>query len=142
MKILIEDNLFVTLWYYSDEAVVYHRIKPVEPPYNQQHRKLFRATLLKGASLLKEHNACKWLSNDIDSIPLPAHDIEWGEKEWAPKAMVSGWRYWAKVVPKDAVTQLNASNIIGRLASFGIQANHVANEEEGMAWLAKSSSRN
>ena len=135
MKVVIEDNEFVSLWYHTDKKVVHHKIKTVKPPYNQTHRKLFRATLLRGVQLFKDHSANKWLSDDTDAIPIPAHDVEWGEKEWAPKAVVCGWRFWAMVVPKDLVSQMGASNIVRRLSALGVTVKPFSDETQALNWL-------
>ena len=134
-EIIIEDNDFVTLWFHTDGGIVHHKVKPVNPPYSQHYRTLFRSTLMKGVALLRERGAIKWLSEDTDSIEIPPKDVAWGQEEWAPKAIISGWRYWAMVIPKDMMAKMNSGNIGRRLSSRGVTLNVYSSVVEAFDWL-------
>lgn len=136
-SINVVDNDYLTLWYHPDKKIIHHKVKPLSPPFTQRYRELFRIGLLAGVDLMRDHNARKWLSDDRDSLPLPTQDVEWGERIWAPKAIITGWRYWAMVVPKDLVGQISSSNIITKFSGMGIVVKIHGAVDDAIEWLDK-----
>jgi hypothetical protein len=71
----IIDNEFVTLRYYPETKIVYHK------SHKFFSGKDLRDALNKGTSLLKQHGACKWLSDDRDFSALDPDAREWGDRD-------------------------------------------------------------
>src|SRR5512146_773314 len=93
----IVDNEYITLRYLPDKKVIYHTVhKPIaDQP--------LREALDAGGAALKQYGACKWLSDDRLNGPLSPEVLEWSDKDWQPRTIAGGWKYWANVVPTELV---------------------------------------
>ena len=125
----ILDNQYATLWYYPDHKIVHH----------QFHRFIFldnlRYVLNRGLTVLKEHGAQKWLSDDRHHSALIPEDVYWSQKVWFPEAVEAGWKYWAIVTPETQVAVMNMQAFAQQCAEQGIQVQFFADPDEAMTWL-------
>lgn len=129
-KITIIDNAFVTLWYHPTEKIVHHQFhkKTVYGNY-------LREMLNRGAELLHEHNACKWLSDDRNHVILTPEDFIWGSKEWSPKVLGYGWKYWAIVKPTDEIGKMSIEQITYDYKMKGLIIEYFDDTEKAFEWL-------
>lgn len=131
-KIVI-DNEYATLKYHPDTQIVHHVFhKPIGGPE-------FRSVLNGGAALLKEHGACKWLSDDRNNSALSDEDTEWSKSDWFPRAAASGWKFWALVVPPDLAARMNLKEFVDTYFELGLRTMVFTEPEEAMEWLLEVS---
>jgi malonyl CoA-acyl carrier protein transacylase len=125
----ILDDEFATLWYHPDEKVVHHKI----------HKFLvagvFERLLNTGAELLEKHGAVKWLSDDRNNVVLSPEDRQWSDTVWAPRVLKLGFRYWAIVVPGQAVAELQMKQLKAKRQKQGLVVEMFETPEQAMAWL-------
>jgi hypothetical protein len=130
------DNEYATLMYYPDTQIVHHVFhKPISGPH-------FRAILNGGAALLKEHGACKWLSDDRNNTALSDEDTVWSKTDWFPRASAAGWKFWALVVPPDLMAQMNLKEFIDTYYELGLRSMVFTEPMEAMKWLEGVSEQN
>ena len=125
----IIDNEFAILRYYPNEKVVYHKFKKFF--YGED----LHQVLDKGTEILKEKGAQKWLSDDRDFGALHPDDRAWGEREWNPRTIAAGWRFWAVVVPRSAVGQLSTKALVKMFSELGVEVQAFSDPDEAMEWL-------
>jgi len=122
-------NAFITVWYHSDQKIVHHQI----------HKYICGSPLREannvGTELLRQHGACKWLSDDRNAGPLPPEDLQWAHDVFTPSAVKAGWKYWALVLPEKAVAQMNMKRFQAEFAQAGVTVQTFSDPEAGMTWL-------
>jgi hypothetical protein len=119
----------VRLWYYPELGIVHHQM--VRTPPSEE----FRELLTSGAELLERHHARKWLSDDRGNIVLRDYDEEWSQREWLPRVVTAGFKYWAIVLPEAAIGKLNMRRLASDHARRGIESRFEATPEEAFRWL-------
>jgi hypothetical protein len=134
--ITILDNDYATLMYYPDQKIVHHVF---HKPISGQE---FRSVLNRGADLLREHGASKWLSDDRNNSMLSPEDTEWSKTDWFPRASAAGWRFWALVVPPDLMARLNLKEFVDAYFEQGLRTMVFVDPQEAMAWLETVSEMN
>jgi len=129
---IIIDNDFVTLWYHSEKKIVHHK-------FNKKtiYGSFLRDVLNKGAELLKENNACKWLSDDRSNIVFAPDDAQWGVSDWFPRAVAAGWKYWAILRPIDEIGKMNIEQFTSEYSKKGIVVEFFEDENKAIDWLNK-----
>ena len=128
-KETIVDNEHISMWYHPDKKIVHHKIHKFvcgEP---------LQEALEAGAELLKKNGACKWLSDDRGYGALPKEDEVWGDEYWGPKAIASGWRFWALVLPKSVLGKMSIEHFVDVYSGMGVTVKVFTDPDEGMAWL-------
>lgn len=129
MSETVIDNEFITMWFYPDKKMVHHKFKKYvkgEP---------FRNMLLTSTKLMQEKGATKWLSDDSDMPVLSPDDEEWGRVNWFPQTVKAGWKYWAIVLPKMMVGNVNMKRLASEYSQAGITAEVFDNVEAARKWL-------
>jgi hypothetical protein len=126
---LILQNDAVTLYYYPELKIVHHELSRV--PESEK----FRELLSKGADLVERHRASKWLSDDRANTVLRDHDENWSEREWLPRVVRGGFKYWAIVLPKAAIGKLNMRRLAGDHVRRGVEVQVVETPEAAFRWL-------
>ena len=127
MKLI--DNEYVTLWYYPDTKIVHHKIhKPIQGPP-------FRDVLTKGAEILEQHGAQKWLSDGRGNAALHPEDSAWAVNVWAPRVIRGGWKYWALVVPAAGLGKVASRRYANRYADLGVEVKVFEDPSDAMKWL-------
>ena len=129
--ITILDNEYVTLWYLPDKKIIHHQF------HKFMHGQAFRDALNAGTNAMKKYGAQKWLSDDRQNSALPKVDIEWATTEWFARSVLAGWKYWALVLPKDIIGQMNMNRGAKYNTDRGIIVAKFDNLDEAMTWLEK-----
>ncbi|MCL4249166.1 MAG: STAS/SEC14 domain-containing protein [Anaerolineae bacterium] len=125
----IIENEYTTLWYHPDSRIVHHKW------HKFIHGERFREVLEKGLEIFQERGANKWLSDDRNNSTLPAADSEWGIKDWNPRVMAAGWKYWAIVMPDKVVGKMNMQRFIDLYAEQGLNIDIFDDADEALKWL-------
>jgi hypothetical protein len=130
-EITVLNNDYATLKYHPEAGVVHHIF----------HKAIsgseFRNVLNTGLEVFKKYGAGKWLSDDRGNAPLPDDDIAWSKAEWFPRVVEAGWKYWALVVPEDAMVRMNLMQVTDSYSAAGIRVMVFGNPDDAMAWLEK-----
>jgi hypothetical protein len=128
-RMVVYENEYATLWYYPDAGIVHHQI------HKYTYGPHFRELMLEGLRIFKERQATKWLSDDRENSALPKADAEWALTNWRPFVIKAGWKYWAIVMPKKQIGQMNMKQLGSELAAQGITVNAFTTPEEALEWL-------
>jgi hypothetical protein len=120
-----------TLYFHRRTRILHHQLRGF------LHGKEFRQLLEAGLTELKKRGASKWLSDDRLNGPITAADEEWSKKNWTPRALRSGWKYWAVVFPEKVLGQMNMRRWIDAHAEKGLTTQGFADPEEARRWLEK-----
>ncbi len=126
---VILQNEHITLWYYPDLAIVHHQM--VQAPSSQE----FRELLDKGASTLERYRAVKWMSDDRGNTLLRPDDEAWAQKEWLPRVLRAGFKFWAIVLPAAAIGKLNMQRLANDHLRYGIQSRIESMPGPAFDWL-------
>jgi hypothetical protein len=95
----------------------------------------FRGLLLRGAELVEQHGATKWLSDDRQNTVVREPDAEWADTVWAPRVLKAGFMFWCIVLPTAAIGKLNMRRFAGEYRKRGLTANVVDDPAAAFAWL-------
>lgn len=128
-KLTIIDNEYASLWFYPEHKIVHHKFHQFI--FGQP----FRDVLNRGADLLQQHHAQKWLSDDRNNSALRPEDKAWSQTEWFPRVVNAGWKYWALVMPQKIVGQMNMKAIVDDYARQGVVVRVFSDPEKAMQWL-------
>lgn len=128
-SIIIYDHDTISVQYLPEKGIIYHT---VHKPFDGQ---IFRDALNAGTEALKHYKACKWLSDDRKTGPLPPDIAEWGAKDWNRRTIDAGWKYWAEVVPEAVVAAGTLLPVIENLYPLGLRMMVFTTVEEAIAWL-------
>ncbi|AXQ28656.1 hypothetical protein D0B54_08165 [Solimonas sp. K1W22B-7] len=123
------DNPYVTLWYHPETKIVHH----------QMHRfiveSVFREFLQAGTQAMKQHGACKWLSDDRKNPVLAQSLHDWARDHWFPQTRKAGWKYWAIVAPEEELGQWTMQRAVDEYRAMGITAKYFSDPDEALRWL-------
>jgi hypothetical protein len=128
-KETILDNSDFVLWYYPESKIIHHQIKRYI--FGEKLREL----LDKGYELLKEKDAQKWLSDDRNNDALSNEDGNWTNNDWLPRVASAGWKYWALVMPKGLIGQMNMKKHAEFCAKVGVTVKVFSDPDEALQWL-------
>lgn len=120
---------YATLWFHPDSKVVHHSF------HKFIHGPRFREILERGLELMQEHGACKWLSDDRKNPAMAAEDNQWGVTDWGSRALESGWKYWALLLPEAAVGQGIMNRSIAAFSERGLIVRTFQDPDEALKWL-------
>jgi hypothetical protein len=126
---VIVDNEWVLIRYHPRPKIVHHEFRRFV------HGAVLREALETGLSTLKLGGAARWLSDDRRNGPIPPVDGDWALKDWGPRAIAAGWRYWAVILPDKVLGQMNMKRWIETYAKLGVAAQAFPNPEAGLDWL-------
>lgn len=126
----ILDDEYFTLWFHPDAKVVHHKIHKFLVPGVME--KLLGA----GAELMEAHGAVKWLSDDRQNVVVSPEDLKWSDTVWLPRVLKAGFRYWAIVVPAQAVAEMQMKTLQAKHRKQDITVEMFDTVEDAMAWLA------
>ncbi len=127
--IIILDNEYITVQYLPDKKIMYHTIH--QPIDGQPLKDAFNA----GTDALKQYGACKWLSDDRKNGPQSQEFFSWGFKEWSPRTIAAGWKYWAIVVPTELASAGTMAPAIDAYYDLGLRVMVFTDVEEATQWL-------
>jgi len=130
MAITVLDNEYATLWYHPETKIVHHQFhKPISG-------QAFRDILNRGVEVFQEYGANKWLSDDRENSALPPEDGDWGTNDWTPRVVAAGWKYWAIVMPRKLIGQMNMQHFIKANSEQGVTVQIFSEPDEALQWLA------
>ena len=124
------ENDYACLWFYPEEGIIHHQF--LQPICGEE----FQSVLMSGLRLMQEHGAVKWLSDDRGNTNLPAEDSAWSQDYWLPRAVKSGWKYWAMLPPTKARGRINVERLFGFVKQqYGVTAEIFTDPDEAWQWL-------
>ena len=126
---LIHENEHVTLWYYPGLKIVHHQM--MQALSSEE----FRELLTKGTDTMERFAAIKWLSDDRGNTLLRPQDEEWAQKEWLPRVLRAGFKFWAIVLPNAAIGKLNMQRLATLHEKFGIISHVETMPNPAFEWL-------
>ncbi len=127
--IVIVDNEYITLQYLPDKKIIYHVVhKPIPD------QPLMDA-LNAGTEALKQYGCSKWLSDDRKNGPLSREIQEWGFKDWDPRTIAAGWRFWADVVPQELASAGTLLPVMSAVFGLGLRLQVFTDLEKAFQWL-------
>lgn len=126
---VVIDTKAVRLVYHVEPKIVHHEIRLF------LHGAPLREMLERGAQLLEQHQARKWLSDDRGNGPVKPADEEWAKTQWFPRVCAAGWKHWAVVMPSGVLGQMNMRRWIDTYSPFGINAHPFDSPDEAWSWL-------
>jgi hypothetical protein len=129
-KTTIIKNEYATLEYHSEQKIIHHTF--LKPIGNEK----FREVLNTGADTMKKYGATKWLSDDRKNMALSPEDTDWSKKNWFPRALESGWKFWALVVPQDILARMNMKEFVDEYYEKGLRIMVFNNPEDALQWLS------
>lgn len=130
-KIVIHESKFATVWCYPTKRIIHHVL------HQFFTGETFREILLKSAYAFDEYNCTKWLSDDRKFGAIHPDDKKWGDTVWRPLVMDAGWMYWAMVLPKRVVGQLNIQKMVDEYQELGVVCSFHHDPDDALAWLLK-----
>jgi hypothetical protein len=128
-KIEIFKNEQMSVYYMQEEKIIYHVM------HGQVEGQPFRDAILAATDALMKNKACKWLSDDRLNPALKQADQKWSLEVWQPKVLKAGWKFWAIILPEDAVGKLRMSIMGTEYAKLGVKVNAFSSLAEGIKWL-------
>jgi hypothetical protein len=126
---VIHDSRWITIWYHHDARIIHHQI------HDFLRGAPLREAFSKGTSVMKQHGATKWLSDDRLLSVMPPEDQQWAEQEWFPRTRQAGWRYWAIIKPEKAVSDLSLRRHGANWSAAGVLTEMFATPAEAWSWL-------
>lgn len=130
IKQTIYEDEFATLWYYPQIKVVHHKFHKFI--YGEHFKKI----LNQGLAFFEKEGCVKWLSDDRNNSALPKEDEIWAQKEWSPKVMKAGWRYWGMILPDKLVGKMNMKRMIASYENDNIRIEIFEDPESALVWLS------
>ena len=115
--------------YHPKVLVVHHTIK------GKLSSSEFRDLLTRGADCLEKYQATKWLSDDRKNGPISPADAEWGETVWGTRVCKTGFKFWAIVVPVNAVGSLQMRRFATEYRARGIEVSVFGDLDSAWSWL-------
>ena len=127
----------VTVILKNDSAVLkYHSTGIIHHEFlKRMVGKDLREVLNAGLQQMVKTKAIKWLSDDRKNTVLSEDDENWAQKDWFPRAVASGWKYWAIVNPEKAVGQLQMKGNAKSMEMAGVKVAFFSEPEQALAWL-------
>ncbi len=127
--ITVVDNEYITLQYLPDKKIIFHTVhKPI--PHGP-----LKDALNAGTETIKKYGACKWLSDDRKNGPLAPESIEFGFKDWGPRTVAAGWKYWANVVPEELVSAGTLAPVMEAYFELGLRMMVFSDLDKAVEWL-------
>jgi hypothetical protein len=123
------NNPCAQLYFNEDTKIVHHHLN------NGIDSTSLRDVLDRGIETLKRYGATKWLSDNKDIDPLSDDDAKWVNTSWLPRAIASGWKYWALVVPDSMKARMNMREFVESFYNQGVRVMVFIDVEEAMHWL-------
>jgi hypothetical protein len=128
-KEIILDNEHITIWYHPDKKIVHSVFKKYT--FGKDYREFLSAIY----NAIQTHSAHKYLADDRKNQGISKDDQEWGRTNWFPHAKAAGWKYWAIVLPENAVGKLTMKHVIADVSSQGVATKAFTDPGLAMAWL-------
>lgn len=128
-QIEIFSNEQMTVRYLQEEKIIYHTM------HGQVSGQPFRDAILAATKVLKDNKATKWLSDDRLNPSLKKEDQEWTSKVWQPQVLEAGWKYWAIIMPEEAIGKMRMSIMASQYLQLGVTVKAFSRLDEGFSWI-------
>ena len=128
-EITVLDNKNITMKYNPESKILQHEMHQFF--FGQE----FRDIMNKSVEVFQKYGARKWLADDRKVSTWSQEDMEWGDKDWFPRAALSGWKYWAIIMPEKAIGQITMKKMIDKYAARGVETQIFESPEEAQKWL-------
>lgn len=122
------DGPAASLWYYPESKIVHQKVRRFAPGVE------LRTILEESLKTFVRYRATKWLLDDRDSGPLTLGDADW-VKDWTPRMMDAGWKFWAVVVPKKVSGQMSMRSCVETWAKDTLVVQTFRSAEPALDWL-------
>lgn len=126
---IIHDNEFISVYYYPDKKIIHHEFH--KRASGEPLQKAFTA----GAELMERTRCQKWLSDDRKNSLYAEEDRNWSAKNFRPRIIGAGMKFWAILLPEKAIGQLNMKAVVADYAEKGVTIQIFDDDEEAMTWL-------
>jgi hypothetical protein len=93
----------------------------------------FKEALNQGLELVRQKKAAHWLGDTSDMSAIPLEDQEWVNTNWFPRAISSGIKRMAVIVPKSAIAKMSVQNIVSRFNT--LEVHNFGEKSEAAQWL-------
>jgi len=123
------DNEFVSLWFYPLPRILHHKIYKFLPAL------AFQELLNTGARHLQKYKATKWLGDNRENPVVSKENHEWARAVWTPRALDAGFKYWATVMPTQAIGRLQLRMFIQEYEDLGVTVQAFDEVDEAFRWL-------
>ena len=123
------DSDLVSLWFYPLKRILHHRIYKFLPP------DAFQELLMAGVQHLEKYKATKWLGDNRDNPVVSKENHDWAREIWAPRALKAGFKYWAAVMPTQAIGRLQLRMFIQEYEALGVTVQAFQEVDEALQWL-------
>jgi hypothetical protein len=127
--IVIRNDEYITMAYYTESKILYHQIHKFF--FGQTFREIWN---LQIDSFLK-YKVRKVLADDTSVKAWVKEDQDWAEAHWFPRAVKSGWKYWAIVLPPNVTGSAAIKKLIEKYSAHGIQTKVFTAINDGKNWL-------
>jgi hypothetical protein len=131
--IKVRDDELITMVYYPESKILHHTM------HKFFFGQTFRDIMNQGVEVFQKHGAQKWLSDDRAVTAFTKEDLEWGDKDWFPRVLKSGWKYWAIIMPEKVVGQVAMKRMAENYSSRGVQTRIFSSVDEARKWLESCS---
>jgi hypothetical protein len=98
----------------------------------------FMALLNAGLKALQDHGGSRWLADCRRQKVLNPADQDRADREWLPKALASGLKRFAVVLPASGLATMNLKERIGKVPSSAMRVGYFSTVDLARAWLAES----
>ncbi|HET6311945.1 MAG TPA: STAS/SEC14 domain-containing protein [Candidatus Nitrosotalea sp.] len=84
---------------------------------------------------LQQHRGSRVLADCRQQKVINPADQERANREWLPRALMTGLKRFAVVLPKSGLAEMNIRDALGKVPDIELQVAYFATVEEARAWL-------
>lgn len=129
---IVHEDECITIWYHSLTKIIHHQV------HKALRGEAYRQAFVKGTEALRKYGAQKWLSDDRRHFILPQEDQEWANAIWFPATRDAGWKYWAIIMPDNAVTVLFLRRFAAQWSAAGVATEVFTSPDPALEWLVNA----
>jgi hypothetical protein len=97
----------------------------------------FASMLDAGVRALKEHGGSRWLADcRLQKVLSPA-DQDRADREWLPRALATGLKRFAVVLPVSGLAGMNLKDRLNEVPHAKLDVGYFATVEQAREWLAR-----
>jgi hypothetical protein len=97
----------------------------------------FAAMLDAGVRALKDHGGSRWLADcRLQKVLSPA-DQDRANREWLPRALATGLKRFAVVLPVSGLAGMNLKDRLKEVSIAKLDVGYFATVEQAREWLAR-----
>jgi hypothetical protein len=127
--IVVRKDEYITMAYSPDSKILYHQIHKFF--FGQTFREIWNAQI----DAFLKFKVRKVLADDTAVKAWSKEDQDWAAANWFPRAVQSGWKYWAIILPPNITGSASIKKLIEHYSSLGIQTKVFSSPADGKKWL-------